>query len=264
MPAPTNNFKAAIARGEKQIGLWLALASAYSAEIAGSAGFDWLLIDGEHAPNDLPLISAQIAALNASPSHPVVRVPIGETWIIKQVLDAGAQTILVPMVETAEHAQQLVRAMKYPPEGMRGVGAMLARASNFGRITDYLTTANDEVCLLLQAESRAAIDALDEIAAVDGVDGIFIGPSDLAADMGFLGRPTAPEVQSVIEDGLKRIIKSGKAAGILTGDPSLAQRYLELGASFVAVGTDVTLFTQATATLAARFKDRPEAPPAGY
>lgn len=265
MPTPTNTFKAALAAGEKQIGLWLALASAYSAEIAGGAGFDWLLIDGEHAPNDLPLLSAQVAALAASGSHPVVRVPIGETWLLKQVLDIGAQTVLVPMVETAEHAREMVKAIHYPPHGVRGVGAALARASNFGRISDYLTTANEQICLLLQAESRAAMDALDEIAAVDGVDGIFIGPSDLAADMGYLGRPTAPEVQAVIEDGLKRIIKAGKAAGILTADPGLARRYLDLGATFVAVGTDVTLFSQATAALASKFKGGPEGTPsAGY
>ncbi len=265
MPAPTNKFKAAITAGEKQIGLWLALASGYSAEIAGGAGFDWLLIDGEHAPNDLPLLSAQVAALAASASHPVVRVPIGETWILKQVLDIGAQTVMVPMVETAEQARELVKAVNYPPKGVRGVGAALARASHFGRTADYLTTANDQICLLVQVESRAAMAALGEIAAVDGVDGIFIGPSDLAADMGYLGRPTAPEVQAVIETGLKQIVAAGKAAGILTADPGLAKRYLELGASFVAVGTDVTLFTQATAALAARYKGgSEEVPSAGY
>jgi len=191
-----------------------------------------------------------------------VRAPIGETWIIKQLLDIGAQTILVPMVETADQAQQLVRAMNYPPKGVRGVGAAMARASAFNRIPDYLTTANQEVCLLVQVESRAAMDNIEAIAAVEGVDGVFIGPSDLAADMGYLGRPGVPEVQAAVEDGIARILKAGKPAGILTADTTLAQRYLELGATFVAVGTDVTLFSQATSALAAKFKGTPAAAPA--
>ena len=254
MPAPLNPFKAALGRDAPQIGLWLGLANAYTAEIAAGAGFDWLLIDGEHAPNDLPTIVGQLQAIAASPSHAVVRAPIGETWIIKQLLDIGAQTILVPMVETAEQAAALVRAMKYPPQGIRGVGAALARASNFNRIPDYLTTANAQTCLLVQVETVAALKSVEEIAAVDGVDGIFIGPSDLAADMGFLGRPGERAVQDVVEDGIARIIGAGKPAGILTSDETLARRYIALGARFVAVGTDVTLLSQATSALLAKFK----------
>jgi len=256
MPAPLNKFKAAIANGDRQIGLWLGMANAYAAELCAGAGFDWVVVDGEHAPNTLPVMAAQLQAIGDK-THPVVRAPIGETWIIKQLLDIGAQTVLVPMVETAEQAQQLVRAMNYPPKGVRGVGAAMARASAFNRIPDYLTTANEQVCLLVQLESRAAMADLEAIAAVEGVDGVFIGPSDLAADMGFLGKPGAPEVQAVVEDGLARIIKAGKPAGILTADNALAQRYLDLGASFVAVGTDVTLFSQATSALAAKFKSVP-------
>ncbi|WP_180899745.1 4-hydroxy-2-oxoheptanedioate aldolase [Martelella soudanensis] len=254
MPAPKNTFKQALRDSKPQIGLWIALANAYTAEICGGAGFDWLVIDGEHGPNDLPLLSAQLQGLAASPSHPVVRVPIGEAWLVKQVLDVGFQTVLVPMIETAEQAHAMVRAMRYPPDGMRGVGAGLARASRFNRIPDYLASANEEVCLLLQIESRAGIEALDDIAAIDGVDGVFIGPSDLAADMGYLGKPAAPDVNAVIETGIERILSHGKAAGVLTGDKSLARRYLELGATFVAVGTDVGLLVSGSASLAADFK----------
>jgi 4-hydroxy-2-oxoheptanedioate aldolase len=254
MPAPLNTFKAALKGETPQIGLWLGLANAYTAEIAAGAGFDWLLIDGEHAPNDLPTMVGQLQAISASSSHPVVRAPIGEAWIIKQLLDIGAQTILVPMVETAAQAAALVRAMKYPPQGIRGVGAALARASSFNRVPDYLITANAQTCLLVQVETAAALRAIEEIAAVDGVDGIFIGPSDLAADMGFLGRPGERAVQDAVEDGIARIIAAGKPAGILTSDETLARRYIELGARFVAVGTDVTLLSQATGSLLAKFK----------
>lgn len=254
MPAPLNTFKQAMAEKRAQIGLWLALANETTAEICGGAGFDWLLIDGEHAPNDIPLILAQLRALATSPAHPIVRVPIGETWMIKQVLDIGAQTILVPMIESRAQAEEMVRAMRYPPQGVRGVGAALARASAYNRIPDYLATANDEVCLLLQIESRAGLEALDEIASVDGVDGVFVGPADLAADLGYLGKPGAPEVQEAVEDALKRIQSHGKAAGILTGDKALAQRYLELGATFVGVGNDVGLLAGGSAKLASEFK----------
>ncbi|MEO8683415.1 MAG: 4-hydroxy-2-oxoheptanedioate aldolase [Devosia sp.] len=254
MPAPTNHFKAALLAGDRQIGLWLGLANAYTAELCAGAGFDWLVVDGEHGPNDLPLLLAQLQAIAASGSRPVVRAPIGETWILKQLLDIGAQTILVPMVETAAQARELVRAVNYPPTGIRGVGAALARASAFNRIPDYLTTANEQICLLVQLESQAALAALEEIAAVDGVHGVFIGPSDLAADMGFLGKPGEPAVQAAVEDGIARILAAGKPAGILTADAGLAQRYLDLGATFVAVGTDATIFSQATSALAARFK----------
>lgn len=261
MPAPVNSFKAAIAAGKPQIGFWLALANAYTAEIAAHAGFDWLLVDGEHAPNDIPTMLAQLQAIGGA-SHPVVRLPIGEAWLIKQALDIGAQTLLIPMVESAEQARQLVRAVRYPPEGMRGVGASIARASAFSRIGDYLNTADREVCLLVQVENRAGLAALDEILTVDGVDGVFVGPADLAADLGYIGRPGVPEVQAVVEDALTRIVKSGKAAGILTSDEALNKRYLELGATFVAVGTDVTMFAQSTTGLAKRYKGGAEAAPA--
>lgn len=264
MAAPTNPFKAALRDGRLQIGLWVALAHPITAEIIGGAGFDWLLLDGEHAPNDIPLLMAQLQALEATASHPIVRVPIGEAWLIKQVLDIGAQTVLVPMVESADQARALVQAMRYPPHGIRGVGAALARASGYNRTPDYLATANDQVCLIVQIESRAGLSALDQIAEVEGVDGVFIGPADLAADLGHLGRPAAPEVQAAVEDALLRIQSKGKAAGILTGDRALAARYLELGALFVGVGNDVGLLGTAASDLARAFTGRVQERGADY
>jgi 4-hydroxy-2-oxoheptanedioate aldolase len=254
MPAPRNTFKAALKDGRIQIGLWVALANGYTAEICAGAGFDWLLLDAEHAPNDIQTLVEQLQGLSRYPVHPIVRPPIGEAWMIKQILDIGAQTILVPMVETKEQADAMVRAVRYPPHGIRGVGASLARASGFNRIPDYLQTANDEICLLLQIESRAGLANLDAIASTEGVDGVFVGPADLAADMGFLGRPGAPEVQAAVEDALGRIQARGKAAGILTADQALARRYVELGATFVGIGSDVGLLVNATTRLISDFK----------
>ena len=254
MPAPLNKFKQALQARQPQIGLWLALANSYTAEIAGGVGFDWLLIDGEHAPNDIRSLMEQLQALSGSSSHPIIRLPIGQAWLIKQVLDIGAQTILVPMIETRAQAEALVKAVRYPPHGIRGVGAALARASKFNSITDHLQTANDQICLLLQIESRVGLANLEEIAGVEGVDGVFIGPADLAADMGYLGKPGWPEMQEAVEQCLRRIISCGKAAGILTSDQKLALRYMELGASFVAVGNDVTLLGNAVSELARKFK----------
>ncbi|MDO6405684.1 4-hydroxy-2-oxoheptanedioate aldolase [Pantoea phytobeneficialis] len=254
MSAPINRFKQALHNQQPQIGLWLALANPYSAEICGGAGFDWLLLDGEHAPNDVPLLMQQLQALAASPAHTVVRAPMDAPWLIKQLLDIGAQTLLIPMVESAAQAQALVKAVRYPPQGIRGVGAALARASAFNRTPDYLTSANAQICLLVQVESRAGLAQLDAIATIDGVDGVFIGPADLAADMGFPGKPGAPEVQEVVEAALVRIQFHGKAAGILSADPRLCARYLELGATFVAVGSDVGLLVKATSALAADFR----------
>lgn len=254
MPAPKNSFKAALKDGRTQIGLWLALANAYAAEICGGAGYDWLLLDAEHAPNDIKTLVAQLQGLSKYPVHPIIRPPIGEAWVIKQILDIGAQTILVPMIETKEQAEAMVRAVRYPPHGIRGVGAALARASNFNRIPDYLQTANDEVCLVLQIESRAALANLDGIASVEGVDSVFVGPADLAADMGFLGKPGAPEVQAAVEDALMRIQGHGKAAGILTADQALARRYVEIGATFVGIGSDVGLLVSSTTKVLADFK----------
>ena len=253
MSAPKNHFKSRLSDGHPLIGLWMGLASPYTAEICGAAGFDWLVIDGEHAPNDLQLVLGQLQALAPFSASPVVRVPVGETWMIKQMLDIVSQTILVPMVESADQARELARAMRYPPFGVRGVGAALARASAFSRIGDYLATANDEVCLLVQVESRAGLAAIEEIGEIDGIDGIFIGPADLAADMGHLGNPGADEVQAAVIDAIGRIVASGKAAGLLTSDATFARTSIAAGARFVAVGSDVSVLARHTSALAAAF-----------
>jgi len=257
MQTPVNPFKQALREQRAQIGLWLGLADHYTTEICAGAGFDWLLIDGEHSPNDLRSILQQAQVIAGYPgSHAIARVPVGHgqggTALIKQYLDLGMQTLLVPMVDTAQQATELVRAMRYPPEGIRGVGG--ARASRWGRYPNYPKEANAQVCLLVQAETRMSLDNLDAILAVDGVDGVFIGPSDLAASLGHLGHSGHADVQQVIEQTIARIRQAGKAAGILTPDETLARRYLDLGATFVAVGLDSNLLVRATGQLAARFK----------
>ncbi len=254
MPAPINTFKQALARGDRQIGCWMSFAEPICAEVMGTAGFDWLLIDGEHSANDIRSIRDQLVALSASDAHPVVRVPIGETWIIKQVLDCGAQTILVPIVESVEQARDLVRAVKYPPFGTRGVGAAAARATGFGQITDYVATADEQTCLLVQVENRAGMAALDEILEVEGVDGVFIGPADLSTDMGLKGNSAAPEVQEVIADAVKRIAAAGKAPGLLGTTETATQGYFDMGAQFLAVGMDVLLLARGARDLAAHWK----------
>ena len=248
-----NAFKSALARGEPQIGLWLSLAQPYTAEVCATAGFQWLLIDGEHAPNHVPSILAQLQAVAPYPAHPVVRAVNGDPALIKQLLDIGAQTLLVPMVDTAEQARSIVAATRYPPLGMRGVGAAVARASRWGQRRDYLDIATDETCLLVQAESATALANLEAICAVDGVHGVFIGPADLAASLGHRGHSGHPDVLAAIDQAMRSIVASGKAAGILTGDNALARHYLELGASFVAVGIDVSLLAQGTRKLAGAF-----------
>lgn len=254
MPAPKNPFKQALAEGKRQIGCWMSFAEPSVAEIMGTCGFDWLVVDGEHAPNDIRSIRDQLTALAASASHPVVRVPVGEDWIIKQVLDAGAQTVLVPIVESADQARQLVRACRYPPTGVRGVGATAARATRFGGVSEYIQTADQEICLLVQVENRAGMAALDDILTVEGVDGVFIGPADLSTDMGFQGNSAAPEVRAVIADAMTRIRAAGKAPGILGTNEEATQAYLEMGAQFLAVGLDVMLLTQTARALSARWK----------
>ncbi|WP_339529967.1 4-hydroxy-2-oxoheptanedioate aldolase [Pseudomonas mucidolens] len=255
MEMPINTFKLRLQSGETQIGLWLGLADAYCAELAANAGFDWLLIDGEHAPNDLRGMLGQLQAIAPYPSHPVIRPVIGDPALIKQVLDLGVQTLLVPMVESADQARELVKAIHYPPHGVRGVGSALARASRWNSIPGYLDKADEQMCLLVQIENREGLANLDAIVAVDGVDGVFIGPADLSASMGYRGNPAHPEVQAAIEDAIARVRKAGKAAGILSADQTLAKRYIELGAAFVAVGVDTTILMRGLQSLAATFKD---------
>ena len=255
MEMKKNAFKAVLKSGERAlIGLWLGLTDPICAEICAGAGFDWLLIDGEHAPNDVRSILSQLQAVAPYPSHPIVRPVSGDIQLIKQLLDIGAQTLLVPMVESAEQARLLVAAMRYPPAGIRGVGAALARASQWNRVPNYLHDANDQMCLLVQVETRLGLDNLDAIAGVEGVDGVFIGPSDLSAALGHLGKPGHADVQAAIEDAIRRIRASGRAAGILSTDEAQARRYLSLGCTFVAVGLDGNLLMRATQDLARKFK----------
>jgi 4-hydroxy-2-oxoheptanedioate aldolase len=264
MQTPVNPFKQALREKRPQIGLWLGLAGNYSTEICAGAGFDWLLIDNEHAPNDLASTLQQAQIIAGYPgSHAIARIPMGHgnvgQSLIKQYLDIGVQTILVPMVDTPQQAEDIVRAMRYPPLGIRGMGG--ARASRWGRYPNYANEANEQVCLLVQAETREAMENLDAIIATDGVDGVFIGPSDLSAAFGYVGNSGHPDVQKMIEAAIRAIVAGGKAAGILTPDEALARRYLELGATFVAVGLDNNLLARGSSALAAKFKD--VAAPAG-
>jgi 4-hydroxy-2-oxoheptanedioate aldolase len=259
MKLPANAFKAALARREAQIGLWLGLADAYVAELLATTGFDWLLIDGEHAPNDVRSALAQLQAIAPYPVSGIVRPVQGDTALIKQYLDAGALTLLVPMVHTAAQAAQVVAATRYAPRGVRGLGSALARASRWNSVDGYVQHADDEICVLVQVESTEGLANLAAIAAVDGVDGVFFGPADLSASMGHLGQPDHADVLKAIDDGIAAVIAAGKAAGILAADPALARRYLGAGALFVAVGLDTALLSRSAIDLARSFKAPPAA-----
>ncbi|CAE6739664.1 4-hydroxy-2-oxo-heptane-1,7-dioate aldolase [Paraburkholderia nemoris] len=248
-----NPFKAALANGQRQIGFWLSMADAYLAEVSATAGFEWLLIDAEHAPNDVRSILAQLQAVAPYSAEAVVRPVNGDPALLKRLLDIGARNLLVPMIDTADQARACVAAVRYPPHGIRGVGSAVGRASRWSSRTDYLDIADSEICLLVQAETVTALDNLEAICAVEGVDGVFIGPADLAASMGHRGKPGHPEVQNAIEAAMRTIIASGKAAGTLTSDPVLARRYLELGCTFVATGVDILTFANAARKLAREF-----------
>lgn len=254
MDMPLNPFKRALAAGETQIGLFLGLANAYTAEVVATAGFDWLLIDGEHGPNDLRTIIAQLQALAPYPVRPVVRTVDHDVARIKQLLDGGAQTLMVPMVESAADAEQLVRAMRYPPHGIRGVGTAMARAARWNGVKDYFAQADQEMCLIVQIESTTGLAAIDEILQVAGVDAVFIGPSDLAASMGYLGNPGHPEVKAAVEGAIRKISAAGLAAGVFSADPAAAEAYRQIGASFLLVGVDALLLRNSAVALADKFK----------
>lgn len=248
-----NAFKEALKAGRPQIGLWLGLCSSYSAELLAGAGLR-LAADRRRTRAQQCTNGADPASGHcAYPSQPVVRPSWNDPVQIKQLLDVGAQTLLVPMVQNAEEARLAVRATRYPPAGIRGVGSALARASRWNRVPDYIHRANDAMCVLVQIETREALKNLPQILDVEGVDGVFIGPADLSADMGHGGNPQHPEVQAAIEDAIQQIRQAGKAPGILMANEQLAKRYLELGALFVAVGVDTTLLARGAEALAARF-----------
>lgn len=241
---------------QQQLGLWIGLADAdgYCAEIAANAGYDWLLVDGEHAPNNVRTILTQLQSIAAYPSQPIVRPVTGDVALIKQLLDIGAQTLLIPMIETAEQAELMVKATRYPPEGIRGVGAVLARASRWANIPNYIHTADQEICVLLQIESKKGLDNLDEILQVEGVDGIFIGPADLSAELGYRGQPGNEDVQKIIVEMIKKIHKANKAAGIFTADEALIRKYIALGVEFIGIGVDTCLLMDSMKQLLGKFK----------
>jgi 4-hydroxy-2-oxoheptanedioate aldolase len=257
MQTPTNHFKKSLLARQAQIGLWLGLSNPLSAEICAWAGFDWLLIDGEHAPNTLPQILAQAQTIAGVPGNQVLaRLPVGDPVLVKQYLDLGVQTLLIPMVESAAQAQAMVQAARYPQAdgqgGMRGMAG--ARASRWGHIANYAQEANGQVCVLVQVETALGLENLQEICDTPGIDGVFIGPADLSASLGFPGQTEHPEVLARIEKAIEAISRAGKAPGILTTNESLARRYLELGVLFICVGLDTNLLMQHTRALAARFK----------
>ncbi|HVL56450.1 MAG TPA: HpcH/HpaI aldolase/citrate lyase family protein [Burkholderiaceae bacterium] len=255
MSLPRNELKHALASGRQQVGLWSTLSSNYTVEIIAGAGFDWILLDTEHSPNDLESVLAQMQAAAAYPVATAVRVPWNDMVTIKRYLDAGAQSLLIPFVQTADEARAAVAATRYPPAGVRGV-AGTTRATRFGRIAGYAKRAHEELCVMVQVETQLALDNLESICAVDGVDSVFIGPADLHASLGYVGETANPAIVPKIDDAIRRIKAAGKAPGVLTGDEASAQHWLDLGALFVGVGNDAGLLARAAEKLAARFCKR--------
>jgi len=248
-----NAFKHALAEGKLQIGLWSSLCNSIAAEIVSDSGFDWLLLDTEHSPNEIPDLMQQLQAVQRGTATPIVRPAWNDAVLAKRCLDIGAQSLLFPYVQNADEARSAVTSTRYPPHGIRGV-ASASRASRYGRVPGYLSKANDEICVLVQVETREALKELEAIAKVDGVDGVFIGPSDLAASLGHIGNPAHPDVQAAIKDAVTRLKAAGKPAGILTGSEDEARRYIEWGYLFVAVGSDIGLLAKNADTLAKKFK----------
>ncbi|TDN87770.1 aldolase/citrate lyase family protein [Microbacterium sp. BK668] len=250
----TPTFRAALASASRPLaGMWVCSGSPLVAEICAGAGLDWVLIDMEHAPNGLESVVSQLHAVSAYPVTAVVRVPIGDVVTIKQVLDLGAQNLLVPMVSSAEEARAVVRAVRYPPRGMRGVGSALARSGRWNRVDGYLQDADAHVSLFVQVETAAGVEAAAEIAAVDGVDGVFVGPSDLAASMGVLGEQTHPDVMAAVRRTFDAVKGAGKPVGVNAFDPAVADGYVRDGVDFILVGADVALLARGSEALAARF-----------
>lgn len=253
MQTRVNKFKQAILAGQHQLGLWVSLTHSYSAEVVAGSGFDWLLLDTEHSPSDISSVLTQLQAVAPYPTSPIVRPTWNDPLQQKRLLDIGAQTLLIPYVQNEEEAARAVAGMRYPPRGMRGM-AGTTRASGFGRDKAYVKTCENELCLLVQVETGTALGNLEEIANVEGVDGVFIGPGDLSASLGHPGDMAHPEVKSAIEDAIRRIRACGKAPGILTLDEKLARHYMDVGTLFTAVGMDAAILARETEKLAARFR----------
>lgn len=253
---PVNRLKRALAEGRSQIGLWCSLASHITTEIVAGSGFDWLLLDTEHSPNELTMVHRQLQAMTGGTASAVVRPAWNDPVLFKRFLDIGVQSFVVPFVQNADEARRAVAATRYPPHGIRGV-AVSVRANNYGRVKDYTKSVHDELCVFVQIETRVALSNIEAIAAVDGVDGLFIGPSDLAADFGHLGNNAHPDVRAAIGDAVGRIRQAGKVAGILAPIETDARHWLNLGCQFVGVGSDVGLLARQSEALAARFVERP-------
>lgn len=248
-----SGFKAALGGDRPLLGLWQALANAYTAEICARAGFDWLLFDGEHAPNTLPSLLAQLQAVAPFGVEPIARPPVGDAAVLKQYLDLGFWTLLVPMVDTAAQAEAIVAATRFPPRGVRGVASATSRASGFGAHRDYLATAHERITVIVQVETRAGLENVAEIAAVAGVDAVFIGPADLAASLGHLGDPRHSEVQASIARARTEIHRAGKPAGIFALSQEDARAKAAEGFGFISLGTDIGLLAQGAAALKAGF-----------
>ena len=252
MDLPKNRFKAALKEGRQQIGMWCSLAGGAYAELLATCGYDWILIDTEHSPLDIPTVHHMLQAIAPYPSQAVVRPGWNDPVEIKRLLDIGAQSLLIPYVQTVEEAKRAVAAVRYAPEGMRGV-AYMTRATRYAQIRNYIQDAASEICLLLQVETASALSEIEGMAALDGVDGIFIGPADLSASMGFPGQPSHPQVKAAILDAVRRIRASGKAAGVLTLDEAFTAELIEAGTNFTAVDVDTAILARGLAQARARF-----------
>ncbi|MGL6212167.1 MAG: HpcH/HpaI aldolase family protein [Paracoccaceae bacterium] len=253
MMLPKNHFKQALAEGRQQLGLWNSIPGPVVAEMLAGAGYDWVCIDTEHSATDVPDTLGMMQAMAPYPVSAVVRPASQDPVLIKRFLDLGAQTLLIPYVQSADEARRLVAAMRYAPRGFRGVG-LTTRATRFGAVKDYVQRAEEELCLLVQVETAEALEHIEAIAAVDGVHGLFIGPSDLAASMGYPGQSMHPVVIAAIEAAIVRIVATGKAAGILTPDDAFARRCMALGTRFTALGLDLGLLAAAARGLVAGFR----------
>ncbi|MBM3567738.1 MAG: HpcH/HpaI aldolase/citrate lyase family protein [Alphaproteobacteria bacterium] len=249
-----NRFKAALKAGKRQIGLWNSLRGNYEADIIADVGFDWILVDMEHSPNDIGDVLSHLQALDPGSATPVVRIPWNDAVVIKRVLDIGAMAILVPYVETAEEARKAVAATRYPKAGMRGV-ALGTRANRYGRVKDYAQRAHEEICVLVQVETKKGLDNIDAIIAVEGVDGVFIGPADLSADLGYLGQLTHPEAQAAIKRAVDACKAKGKPSGSLAFPEADIKRYLDWGVQFMAVGSDAAILARGVEALHAKYAD---------
>jgi 2-dehydro-3-deoxyglucarate aldolase len=249
-----NSFRHDLLGGKRLIGCWSSLASPLTTEVLGLAGFDWLLLDGEHGPNDVSTFIPQLMALKGSRSAPVVRPPVNDPVIIKRLLDIGFYNFLIPLVNSAEEAGQAVAATRYPPMGIRGV-SVSHRSNLFGTIKDYFSVINNNITVVVQIETVKAVQEIDQIAAIDGIDAVFVGPSDLSAALGHFGQPNHPEVQETIQHIFARAMAQGKHCGTLAPVESDARRYLEMGATLLAIGSDLGIFRSATQALCDTFKE---------